>query len=246
MNQLLETVKIINGKAPYIAFHNKRLNQARSLLFGAQDKIDLTSFLQPPSKKGLYRARIIYTKTIETIEYLPYQVRRFQHFKIVEDNEIDYTFKYLNREHLNRLLALKGQADDILIIKKGFVTDTSIANVAFWHEDQWLTPSTPLLKGTTRERLLREKQIIEAEIRLADLKPFSKMAIMNALLGFYVIPKTHESWFDNESSTGNEFENRLLDTKHCGRILSTVWVGDLLLIQNVFKHIIRPNQRYHP
>ncbi|MEK8019234.1 MAG: aminotransferase class IV family protein [Candidatus Parabeggiatoa sp.] len=197
MHQLLETVKIINGKAPYVAFHNERLNQARRLLFGAEDKIDLTIFLQPPSQPGLYRARIIYAKTIETIEYLPYQDRRFQHFKIVEDNEIDYTFKYLNRDHLNRLLALKGQADDILIIKKGFVTDTSIANVAFWHQDKWLTPSTPLLKGTTRERLLSEKKIIEAEIRLEDLKNFSKMAIMNAMLGFYVIQKTPENGFES-------------------------------------------------
>jgi len=197
MTQLLETVKIINGKAPYIAFHNQRLNQARSLLFGAQEQIDLTSFLQPPSKKGLYRARIIYAKTIETIEYLPYQERHFQHFKMVEDNEIDYTFKYLNRAHLNRLLALKGQADDILIIKKGFVTDTSIANVAFWHQDKWLTPSTPLLKGTTRERLLSEQHIIEADIRLADLKQCSKMAIMNAMLGFYVIPKTLENGLES-------------------------------------------------
>jgi len=201
MPQLLETVKIINGKSPYVAFHNERLNQARRLLFGAEDKIDLTIFLQPPSQPGLYRARIIYAKTIETIEYLPYQDRRFQHFKIVEDNEIDYTFKYLNRDHLNRLLALKGQADDILIIKKGFVTDTSIANVAFWHQDKWLTPSTPLLKGTTRERLLSEKKIIEAEIRLEDLKKFSKMAIMNAMLGFYVISKTPRNGFESNIFT---------------------------------------------
>jgi 4-amino-4-deoxychorismate lyase len=197
MSLFLETIKIINTKIPYIAYHNERLNQTRSLLFGTKNKIDLTNCLQAPYETGVYRARIIYGKTIESIEYLPYKDRQFEHFKIIEDNEINYAFKYLNRESLNRLLARKGEADEILIIKKGFVTETSIANVAFWDEKKWLTPSKPLLKGTTRERLLRNKQIIEAEIRLADLKRFSKMAMMNAMVGVYVIQKRLENGFQS-------------------------------------------------
>jgi 4-amino-4-deoxychorismate lyase len=187
MDKLLETFKIVDGIAPFLEFHNERLNYARQVLFNAHDKIDLKNFIQAPSQSGIYRCRVIYSKTIETVEYFPYQNRKFQTFKIVENDNIAYEFKYLNREHLNRLVTFKGQADEILIIKKGFVTDTSIANVAFWHIDKWLTPSTPLLKGTTRARLLKENKIVEAEIRLEDLKHFSKIAIMNALIGFYLV-----------------------------------------------------------
>jgi len=152
-----------------------------------QDTIDLKDVIQAPPQIGIYRCRVIYSETIEAVEYIPHQDRDFQSLKIVEDDNIDYEFKYHNRNDINRLVTLKGSADDILIIKKGLVTDTSIANVAFWHQDKWLTPLTPLLKGTTRARLLTEKQIFEANIRAEDLKHFSKMAIMNALIGFYTL-----------------------------------------------------------
>ncbi|OAD22273.1 Aminotransferase, class IV [Candidatus Thiomargarita nelsonii] len=187
MNKLLETIKIVNGMAPFLAFHNERLNHARQILFNAHDQIDLNSFIIAPSQSEIYKCRVIYSKTIEMVEYSHYKPRHFKTFKVIEDDNIVYDFKYLNRENLNRLLRFKGQADDILIIKKGLVTDTSITNVAFLSEDKWLTPSTPLLKGTTRERFLKEKKIVEARIILEDLNNFSKMAIMNALLGFIVI-----------------------------------------------------------
>jgi 4-amino-4-deoxychorismate lyase len=184
---LLETLKIVNGTTSFLEFHNERLNHARQTLFNLQDKIDLKDFIQSPSQTGIYRCRVIYSDTIKSIEYLPFENRKFRCFKVINFDDITYTFKYLNRDTLNHLVNLKGQADDILIIKQGFVTDTSMANVAFWHKNQWLTPTTPLLKGTTRERLLREKQIVKAKIQPNDLKNFSKMAIMNAMIGFYVI-----------------------------------------------------------
>lgn len=187
MDKLLETIKIVNGNVLFLAFHNQRLNQTRQALFHTQDDIDLHHFIQAPSKKGIYKCRVIYSQRIETLEYYSYQEKTFNSFKIIADDNITYSFKYLNREHLNRLVRLKEPADDILIVKQGFITDTSIANVAFWYQDKWLTPATPLLKGTTRERLLTEKQIQATEIRLTDVKDFSKMAIMNALIGFYVI-----------------------------------------------------------
>ncbi|HDN25839.1 MAG TPA: hypothetical protein ENG03_01830 [Thioploca sp.] len=187
MTKLLETLKIVNGTAPFLEFHNERLNYARQALFNVQDTIDLKDVIQAPPQIGIYRCRVIYSETIEAVEYIPHQDRDFQSLKIVEDDNIDYEFKYHNRNDINRLVTLKGSADDILIIKKGLVTDTSIANVAFWHQDKWLTPLTPLLKGTTRARLLTEKQIFEANIRAEDLKHFSKMAIMNALIGFYTL-----------------------------------------------------------
>lgn len=187
MNQLLETIKIVNGTAPFLEFHNQRLNSSRQFLFNTLDEIDLKNFITVPSKIATYKCRVIYSKTIETVEYSHYQEKNFKSFKLIENDNLSYDFKYLNRENLNRLVMHKGQADDILIIKKECVTDTSIANVAFWYKNKWLTPSTPLLTGTTRQRLLNEKKIVEAQIMFDDLKKFSKMALMNALVGFYII-----------------------------------------------------------
>lgn len=189
-NQLsfLETIKIINGIPQHLEFHNQRLNNTRQHFNLQSNIIDLTQFIVPPSTNGIYKCRVIYSNTIEDIQYSHYTDRQFKTFQTVIANEINYQFKYLNREALNKLSEQVGKkADDILIIKNGFITDTSIANLAFYDENKWITPTTPLLQGTTRARLLKEKKIIAAAIRSKDIKKFSKMALMNALLGFYVI-----------------------------------------------------------
>lgn len=188
MDQLLETIKIVNGEPQFLEFHQARLNYARKTLFNTQEVINLEKVINNPPKEDIYRCRIIYSRKMEQLEYLPYLERNFRTFKIVEHNSIVYHFKFLNRDSLNQLIERKGQADDILIIKNGLITDTSIANVAFLdRNNHWITPATPLLKGTTRERLLRENRIVAAGIKLADLPKFTQMALMNAMVGFYLI-----------------------------------------------------------
>ena len=187
MEKLLETIKIINGEPQHLEYHQARVNQTRAILYDTQTEIALAKLIHCPFPSDTYRCRIIYTDHIEHIEYLPYQPRSFRTFQIVTDDSITYPFKFLKRDSLNQLAAQKGLADDILIVKHGLITDTSIANVAFWDNDKWVTPATPLLNGTTRQRWLNDKRMIAKDITLTDLKNFSKMAMMNAMIGFYVI-----------------------------------------------------------
>jgi 4-amino-4-deoxychorismate lyase len=44
--------------------------------------------------------------------------------------------------------------DDIIIVRNGFVTDASYANLIFRKGDEWFTPATFLLAGTMRAFLL--------------------------------------------------------------------------------------------
>jgi 4-amino-4-deoxychorismate lyase len=194
MSKLLETIKIINGIAPFLTFHQQRFNESRRQLLAANDEIDLSTVIQAPSTEQVYRCRIIYEQTIEKIEYSRYEVKPFKCFKVIEANTLQYEFKYLDRTQINQLVARKGAADDILIIKNGLVTDTSIANVAFWQPNHWLTPAIPLLKGTTRQRWLSTGSIEEAEIKIADLNQFTKMALMNALMDFTIL-ENFNWWF---------------------------------------------------
>jgi 4-amino-4-deoxychorismate lyase len=69
------------------------------------------------------------------------------------------------------------------------VTDTSIANVAFYKDGLWFTPKKPLLEGTTRARLLNAGKIIEKDIGVKELKNYSKVALMNAMIDFDIITK---------------------------------------------------------
>lgn len=144
---------------------------------------DLASLIKAPDNK-LYRCRVIYDAESCTIEYIPYQKRTIRKLQLVQADELDYALKYADRRSLDALFMQKGDADDILIVKNSLVTDTSIANIAFFDGRRWLTPLHPLLKGTTRARLLDEKKIFEREIHLDDIDKFSHFALLNAMIGF--------------------------------------------------------------
>lgn len=82
------------------------------------------------------------------------------------------------------LFEQRNGCDDILIVKNNLITDTSIANIAFLLDGQWFTPKSPLLKGTTRARLIDEGKIKIAHLRLSDVNNTSKIALMNAMMGW--------------------------------------------------------------
>ena len=132
----------------------------------------------------LWRCRIVYDATSVNIEFIPYQTRVIRRLQLIEADTLDYAFKYADRSEIDKLFASKNGADDILIVQNGLITDTSIANIAFFDGTQWLTPADPLLKGTTRARLLDEKKIFESEIHVDDLNKFTGFALMNAMIGF--------------------------------------------------------------
>ena len=86
-------------------------------------------------------------------------MRSIRTLKLVTANHIDYRYKSTDRSELNRLTAQKGNCDDIVIVKNGFITDTSFTNLALFDGHQWLTPAHPLLAGTQRALLLEQGKI---------------------------------------------------------------------------------------
>jgi 4-amino-4-deoxychorismate lyase len=185
-NSFLETIKVIDGEILHISYHQKRYESVLKH-FGIDIFQDLHSLLNPP-KVGLYKCRLEYTldNTI-TITYSLYEKRKVHSLQLVYDDIIEYAFKSTDRKHLNHLFTKKGICDDVLIIKNGYVTDTTIANIAFFDGDQWVTPASALLKGITRQRLLDEGKIKEAFIKVESLKKFSKVALLNAMIDFDII-----------------------------------------------------------
>jgi len=179
---LFETIKIENGQIENIYWHNQRCNKSRAELFNAKTVLNLETFITAPSK-DLYRCRICYKDDIHSVEYIPYTPKIFKKFTIVK-SQLDYAYKYDNREELNNLQKL--YKNEIIIEKNGLLSDTSIANIAFYNGKEWLTPKKPLLKGTMRAKLLHKKLLIPKNIRKEDLKNFSHFALMNAMIGFQI------------------------------------------------------------
>ena len=184
MKRFFETIRIVNGKALHLEYHNKRLNATMQCYFSTKT-LDIAPHLNPPPK-GLYRCKIIYSDHIESIEYFPYTPRSIHSFKLISSDSIEYRYKYLDRSALDALFAKRGKADEIIIVQNGLLTDTSIANIALLYKGTWLTPTKPLLLGTTRERLLEQKRLKVAEIEAKDITKFEKIAIMNAMIDFCI------------------------------------------------------------
>ncbi len=97
----------------------------------------------------------------------------------------------MNREVFDELLNKHANEpeEEILIIKKGLVTDTSYTNVALLKDEKWYTPAEPLLRGTQRAKLISEGKIIEQTIHLKDLHLYSKIKLFNAMMEFDSAPE---------------------------------------------------------
>jgi len=184
---LLETIKIENRQLQNIHWHNQRLNQTRRRLFGEVEQWDLKELIQIPNDltDGVFKCRVTYGLTIEKIEFEKYTPKLIQTLKIVHNESIDYSFKYANRNVLRELYAQKVNCDDILIIKNGWITDTSYCNIAFFNGQDWLTPETPLLEGTHRAYLLSQNIIVAKKISVSDLASFQYFKVFNALMNWY-------------------------------------------------------------
>jgi 4-amino-4-deoxychorismate lyase len=191
MSRLFETIKCSEGKLFNMEFHQSRFEKACREFFGFSTHINLIESIEIPefAKTGLFRCRVTYSKQIDKIEFIPHQYREIKSLKLIEDNEIDYRFKFDDRERLNRLFEQRGTCDDIIIVKNGLITDSSYANIIFYDERKWWTPDSPLLPGTQRAKLLSEKKISACRITYKDISKYKKAGLINALNNMEEMPE---------------------------------------------------------
>ena len=188
MHKFFETIRIEDGKVHNIEWHQKRYERTIKHFEGTNHR-DLASLIEPPDSKGLFRCKLAYTpQEIIDISYFPYKKRSISSLRLMQADEINYSYKYLDRNDLDALFAMRGDCDEVLVIKNGYITDTTIANVAFFDGRRWLTPTSPLLEGTARSRYIEEERLIPADITPAMLGSFSRIALLNAMIDFDIMP----------------------------------------------------------
>lgn len=178
----LETVRAENGGFACLQWHQRRLDRTLAV-HGIAAGYDLKTLLHAP-EAGVWRCRVLYDADRFEVEYFPYHPRRVDRLMPVVHDAIDYRYKHADRSLLAALFDRRGAADDVLIVKGGLVTDTSVANTAFFDGTRWLTPERPLLEGTCRARLIAEGFLHPARITLQAALAAEKVAVMNALSGF--------------------------------------------------------------
>jgi 4-amino-4-deoxychorismate lyase len=186
---LFETVKVQHRQLYNIETHNLRAARSRRIIFGLEENFDLGDYISLPDNldDGLYKCRIVFARTVQTVEFQRYVPKTIRTLQLVHNDMIQYEHKYLDRSCFEKLL-YNANADDILIVQHGFVTDVSFANIVFYDGRKWVTPSRPLLQGTKRQILLENGTIREEEITTKDLARFTHASLINALLDLHESP----------------------------------------------------------
>lgn len=178
-----EAIKVKDGVFYNLPLHINRMARTMQHFFSSFDPISLNPEMIPQeAQKGIFKCRVLYSDKIISVEYIPYTFRTIGSISIVRDNDIDFTYKYVDRDHLNRLLKSSG-TDEIIIIKNKHVTDASSSNLVF--EDaagKLYTPSTCLLQGTKRELLLQQGKIQQIPILEKDICNFHTIRLINAMI----------------------------------------------------------------
>lgn len=179
----LETIKIKDGIPCNLAYHLRRMQETSERFFSSHPKPEKEQLLPPPDLcKGVVKCRILYDSEIQEITHTPYRFRTIRTLRLVEDDTINYPFKYADRYALDKLLLQKEDCDEILIVKQGMITDTSYSNVVFEKDRILYTPSSYLLNGTKRQFLLENKIIRECPIHQRDIRQFDRIYLINSMI----------------------------------------------------------------
>lgn len=179
--KFIESLKLVGERFSNIELHQQRIDLT-SKMFSINSKIELKDISIPNFNDDLVRkCRIIYSKDDFSVSFSEYKQRKIENLKVVFDDTIDYSYKFENRDRLNSLFEDRGGCSDIIIVKNGCLTDTSFSNIVLFDGDKYFTPSSFLLNGTMRQKLLMDKIIIEKEIKLEDIHSFKKLYLINAL-----------------------------------------------------------------
>lgn len=186
MSRFVESIRLDNGMPSRLAYHQARMDQTISDVFEMPCPYNLEKILrevQPPNA-GLVKCRVVYDDKKVTMEFAPYQAKDISTLRLVHDNQIEYSHKSEDRQAIQKLWEKRGECHDVLIVKDGFVTDSSYANIVFKRLDRWVTPDTCLLKGTMRQFLLDEGIIFEDHIKESDIRRYESFKLINAMLGW--------------------------------------------------------------
>jgi 4-amino-4-deoxychorismate lyase len=186
MYPLFESACIENSQIKNEQYHESRFRKSYMQQYKTHPSYSLFDGIHLTNLDNTlkYKVRIGYKQNGTRYSISEYENSIPTTLKLVNDETISYAIKRNNRKKLNLLFKQKGDFEDVLIVKNGLITDASYSNILLNDGKQIVTPSTPLLEGTCRARLLDENKITEKRISEADLQNFESFQLVNALNDF--------------------------------------------------------------
>ena len=188
MSQFFESIRVQDGKAHELEAHQQRINRCLQAFRGQPLSLENIAFVTDFPKTGLYKWRVQYgLDGVSQSIVSPYKPSQLFSMSIETADHIAYQHKFEDRMAISQLLNAS-EHSDIIMLKKGLITDSSYANLVFFNGQQWLTPKTPMLLGTQRAVLLAQGRILEADISPETLDRFTVFKRINALMTFETSP----------------------------------------------------------
>ena len=182
MYPFFESIRLLNGIAPDLNYHQARVNRAISDHRGTPIDLELLMQQENLPAQGLHKWRVSYNTQGDTKSVIQvYTAHHPSKIKLMDADHIIYRYKYENREAIHQLLSKSG-ASDIFMIRKGLLTDASYANLAFFNGAEWHTPKTPMLEGTQRAKLIEQAVLIEKDIYVDQLSQYQSFKRINAMM----------------------------------------------------------------
>ena len=186
MSQFFESIRVKDGIAENLGFHQSRINRTLNAFNVSKISIDLASIVKQlvlPAE-GLFKLKISYdlNGNYHSV-FTPYQYKQIQNFALVDIKGQSYNYKFSNREWINEALLHSGK-DEIIMHDGGLIKDCSYTNIVFFDGVNWFTPAAPLLEGTQRVRLIEAGLIQPKALYVQDIPNFKQFKCINAMIGW--------------------------------------------------------------
>ena len=189
---LIETIRVTDGRYCNAPMHLQRMERSVRELYGCASPLVELPPVPAPYCSGVVKCRIFYGKEIGSLEFDSYRPREVKTLRLVEGGDMDYHLKYADRSRLDALRALRGDCDEIVILRDGIVTDTSYSNLLFLSDNGVFTPAVPLLCGTMRQSLIErgeaETLSVSGEELLSGAYHIHSVLMINAMLPPGAVP----------------------------------------------------------
>ena len=186
MFPLFESICVENYQIKLSEFHQKRMDNSYLKLFNVKNKWSIKKIFESLKIESnqKYKLRINYSQSKYSISLKKYFKKKIRSLQCLELNDYSYDLKYTDRSVIDKNNKLKSLSDDILIIKNGFVTDSSYCNIVFFDGLSWVTPKFPLLNGVQRNFLLKNKIIFKKKIKVSDISKYKSFVLINSMIEF--------------------------------------------------------------
>lgn len=185
MCPFVETIRVEEGMPHNIGYHQQRMARTMRRFFPDAHVSSLATVLAARkwSADITWKVHVEYDASgITLVKADEYHIRHITRLRLVLCNDIDYAYKSADRRCLEALAAQRGEADEVVIVKNGLLTDTSYSNIALFDGSQWVTPRQPLLRGTMRQSLLDAGVLTEQDIKAEDWDHFRQVSLINAMM----------------------------------------------------------------